>query len=416
MRSTGGALRKARLTMSRYFIRILVAASVVSLACAAGAVADIITLHDGTVIEGTIVKESATYIRVETATGDRSFFRRDIQSITRATDEGSADYAIRSTTDFARLDELARQIKNAEALYAMHRYDDIPGRVEPLLGKGTRTDDSRIHWLLIESYERQGNWETAESLLHEMSEKGSDDDKIRAKAHLDIFADNPGHTLRKVGKRRAKEFLSREMRNRGRYPDALKDRDMMEAALLEYIDQILKDEKISVFKLEEDLDVEKTLQFVQKRIEDGAVNIVPDLPYLEEMQRVKASLDRVNAILPGFADGFQLNLVRIDIKHVAAVMDRLSEPLMEAFPNDQGLSTDGESNRLTADARKKWREECDAFLKLAKPEIELNEYVLQRARRYPTQLKKFIETYEDALERIQQMTYAVERNRDRAYL
>ena len=383
---------------------------------AALSVADTIVLNDGTVVEGTISKESSRYIRLTTPEGDRSFSRSDIKEVRRSADEESAAWAQQAARDFDKLDELGKALKNADALYRLERYDEIPDRVKPLLGKGTPADDMRIRWLLIETYERQGKWNEVESLLKQTLEDGVEADKIRAKAHLDIFEANPGYTLRKVGDRRARDFLPRDQYLAGKRPGALQDQKMMEAALLEYIDQILRDDDVSIYALRNQLDVDDTLEAINELLEADSVSVLPALTYLDKMHQVENSLEKVNAILPGFANKYELNLVRVEAEHVINVMERLFDPLLAAYPDGSNLATEADSRRLTADAREQWRESCEEFLKICRPMLELNEYLLQRARRYPVELRRFIKLLDDIHERITQMRFAVERNRDRAYL
>ena len=313
-------------------IWIVVIAGLVLIGAAMPAWADTIVLKNGMIVEGTIARESAKYVVVKTKHGRKSFRRSDIDRIVKESDEGSAVEAIRTIKNFDDLSEIARELKNAEALYDLGRFDDIPARVEPWLGKGTKFDDMRIRWMLIETYERQAKWNKVERLLKQTLEDGREPDKIRAKAHLDIFKQNPGHTLRKIevvkGKRkRATEFLSREMRNLGKKPNALQDRKMMEAALVEYVDQILQQEDVSVESFKENLDVDETFAIIQKAIDAGSRNVVRTLPYTDDLRKVEH--DQLALAMRTCSEQLQAKVFK-NMSGKAAAMIRESMELMGA--------------------------------------------------------------------------------------
>jgi len=378
--------------------------------------ADTLVLVDGTVIEGTIVYESEKYVKIETRFGRKTYRRKKISEIIKENVEESALHAIGTTRSFKALTDVAQELKNAEALYALGRYEEIPERVIPLQGKGTTFDEMRIRWLLIETYERQAKWDKVNELLDKTLEDGREPDKIRARAHKDIFEENnsPPYSLRKIGGRRAKEFLTREQWIDGKRRDALADGEMMRAALLEYIDQILRNERISLYKFQEDLEIEDTLELINERIEAGAARVTNELPYFDQMEKVQQTLYRVDAILPGYARGYELELVRIEAEHLGEVVNRLFEIALEAYPEGMNLATEGDSNRLTPDARRQWREASDAFLRICRPLLEITEYMLSRVRAFPVALREFIRLYEDVQERLEQMMHATVRNRNRA--
>ena len=387
---------------------------------ASRAPADTIILIDGTIVEGTIYRESARYVKIETASGKKTFSRKKIEKIIKESDEGSAVRAIRSVRNFSELNDIARELKNAEALYDLERFEEIPARVERLLGQGTKFDEMRIRWMLIETYERQGKWEKVEGLLQRTLADGRQPDQIRAQAHLDIFAQNPGHTLRQIEvvkgeRRRAKEFLSREMRNRGKRTDALQDRDMMEAALLEYLDQILHNEEVSTEAFGRNLEVAQALAVIREEIEAGSRNVVRALPYAEELRQVETSLYKANAILPGYAEGYVLDLVRTEAEHLDEVIRELLSEVSAAYPDRQNVGIDSQTGRLTAEGRRQWREACDRFLELSRPVTQLIEHLLARVRPYPVEMRLFIKEWEDTLERVEQMRHSAVRHRDRTH-
>jgi hypothetical protein len=270
----------------------------------------------------------------------------------------------------------------------------------------------RIRWMLIETYERQGKWETVEELLSKTLEDGREPDKLRAQAHLDIFKENPSHTLRKIGGRRTAEFLSREMRKRGKLVGALQARDMMKAALLEYLDQILRSENVSAEVFRESLDVQETVRAIEKEIEKQSRNVVRALPYVEDLRKVEASLYRADAILPGYVVGYELDVVRTETHHLDEVIRELINTLSAADPNLKSVGAD-EHGRLTKEGREQWREACDDFIKVTRPVIQLIEHLLIRVRPYPVEMRNSIKEWEDVLERIKQMRQNAERSKGR---
>jgi hypothetical protein len=187
---------------------------------------------------------------------------------------------------------------------------------------------------------------------------------------------------------------------------------MMDAALTEYVEQILKDEKVSTAALQESLEVEETLEVVQQAIEREARNVHRELPYLQDLRRVETSIFKANAILPGFAIGYDIELVRVEAEHLDAVIRRLVQIVSDAYPGRQSFPVDNETGRLTPDGREQRREACDAFLVSSRPVVELIEYLLTRVRPYPKEMRRFIKEYEDTLERIEQMRQNTVRSRN----
>ena len=404
-------------------------------AFAAAVMGDTIILDDGAVVEGTIIKEGSKYVKIETKFGIKSYSRKRISRIVRETDENSALHAIRTIEDFNELSELAQSLKNAQALYKLQRFDEIPAIIEPYIGKGTVYDDMNIRWLLIDNCERQGEWGKAESLLKKTLEDGREADKIRAQVHLDIFEENPGYTLRKIGGKRTTEFLSREMRDRGKRPNALQDPELMQAAVTEVLNQILRDEEISVAALKKDhFNVERTIEAIMEEIEgeeetgkdnrdnsrggsrsprSRARSVIQALPYLEAMEKVEKSILKAQAINPQFTQGFSLDLVRSECDHLSDVLVRFLGEVGQRYPSEQNVATDDNTGLLTAAGREQWRQSCDEFLKLSRPTEELIEYMLRRAEAYPKTLEPLIKQWEQVLERVKQMQQNTVRNYDR---
>jgi len=387
-----------------------------AMTCGNVARGDIVKLNDGRVFEGEITRESDKYVKMDTRYGGKTFRRREIAELVKESNEGSALEAIRSTDDFSQLSDLARELKNAEALYALGRFDEIPPIVKPLIGQGAKVDDMRIRWLLIETYERQAKWDEVTALLDKTLKDGREPDKIRAQAHKDIFDENAGYTLRSVGEKRTDKFLSREDRNRGRLPNALQDADMMRAALLEYIKQLLVSDEVNLYELQDSLNVEESLRIVLEQIEAGSRSVLKALPYRSQVEHIEKVLYKVNAILPGYARGYELELARTEAEHLQDVMFLVLNRALEIHPDNGTYATEGESTRLTKEAREQWREACDEFLSYIKPLVEIAEYVLVKIRPHPVELGATIDRYEDILDRFEQLKYATQRRRDRSTL
>lgn len=395
----------------RTWMRLIIGLCV--LACASVLQADTLVMKDGTIVEGKIVRKSRRYVRILTKFGEKSFKRNEIERIVEESLEGSALNATQQIHDFEKLPDIARVLKNAQALYDLGRFEEIPPLVEPLLGKGSKLDDLRIRWLLIEHYERQAKWEDAERMLKEMLVDGREPDKIRAQVHLDIFKENPGYKLVEINGVSAREFLDRDMFLAGKNRNALQDPAMMQAAIREVLRQILRDEKVSVYALRDSLDENATLAAVNKAIEEKTKRpIIEVLPYRDELAKVENSIYRASAIMPEATHGFELDVVRTEARHLDNVLRALLATLSQAYPGDESVGAD-EFGRLTAEGRAQWRQRCDEFLDLSRPIEELIEYLLKRTRAYPESLKPFIKEWEDALERVHQMQQNTVRNRDR---
>jgi len=375
--------------------------------------ADTLVLKDGTIIEGKIIRKTRRNVRIQTPFGEKNYSRDEIERIIEEALGDSAVASLKEAQDFSNLPDLAQALKNAQALYDLGRFDEIPPLVEPLIGKGTQIDDMRIRWLLIEHYERQAKWEDAERLLKQTLEDGREVDKIRAQVHLDIFEENPGYKLRKINGRLAREFLEREQYLKGINRDALQDPELMSAALREVVRQILRDEKVSIYALKENMDDQETLAAVTQAIEEKSRRpIVEVLPYRADLDRVERSIYRARAIMPEATRGFELDLVRSECRHLDGVIRRLLARLSEVYPGDRTIAMD-EHGRPTPEGREQWRVQCDAFLEMSRPIADLIQYLVGRARAFGEDLKPFVKQWEDALERVQQMQQNTLRNRDR---
>lgn len=379
--------------------------------------ADTVVLKDGTIIEGKVVSKSTKYVRINTRYGRKSIRRKDIERITEESVEESALHAMGSTPDFDALSPEARTLKNAQALYDLGRFAEIPPLVEPLIGKGSKYDDMRIRWLLIDNHIRQAQWAEAEKQLKTTLEDGREPDKIRAQVYLDIFKQNPGYNLRKIGEVRSREFLDWDTYLEAKQVNSLQNPKIMSAAVRQVLDQTLRDEKVSIYALKETMSLEETLGVILRELQDEsnrgkAISFVKLLPYVDKMKAVERSLYRADAIMPGAARGFQLDLVRTETGHLRDVIIELLTRLSDAYPGTKTVATD-EHGRLTKEGREQWRDLSDDFLEICRPVLELIDYLLERARAFPTELEPFIKEWEDTKERVNQMRQNTVRNRDR---
>lgn len=413
--------KSSRLRNAKYSIRSLMGACLMAVfvcALVQPAAGDTLVLKDGTIVEGEILRESPRFIKIKTRFGEKSYKRNKIDKVIKEDRKGSAVFSLNQVRNYSELTDLAQTLKNADALYELGRFDEIAPLIEPLLGKGTEFDDSRIKWLLIENLERKGDWTKVDEMLEEMSQSKLESDKIRAKAHIDIFKENPERNLRKVGGIRTKEFMERDLRNRAKVRNALQDREIMRAALLEYLNQIVRSDEISASAFGESLNPQETekaiLDVIQDKDQPERRLIVEEtLPYLDMLRKTEQSIYKAQAILPGYASGFELDLVRTEVTHLEEVYRGLISMLSNAYPDNRDFSFGGDDGRLTADQREQWREACDQFLDISRPMTKLIEYLLKRARGFPEKLTPFIKHWEDTLERVQQMEQNTNRNRDR---
>ena len=378
--------------------------------------ADTIVFKDGTIVEGKILKESSKYVKIQTKYGKKSYRLSEIDRIVKESDANSALKAIEEEKDFEKLSDIARALKNAQALYDLGRFDEIADVLAPFDGKGTKFDNMCIRWALIDAHERKGEWKKAEKLLKQTLEDGREPDKIRAKAHLDIFEQNPGYTLRVIDiveRRRSKEFLSKDMRNQGKRKNALQSKKMMEAALLEYQDQILKNEKASVYALASEMNLDETYRIiVEENKKERPQSPIKILPYLDMLKEVEKSIQKVHSISPGYASDFELELARVEADHLYKVIYSLLADVTPLYPDNLGIIPDS-TGKLSSGDRERWREACDRFLKETEPIVELIEYLLERVKPHPVELMPFIKEWQDTLERVQQMRQNTVRNYNR---
>ena len=381
-----------------------------SLWLSSGAVrADTIVLKDGTVIDGEILTETRTVIRVRTDHGVRSYRKKNIERILKPT----GDLSDLANDDFTSLPSEAQAILDARALYSLGDWQRVIELLTPLVAAPT-TDSNKIlmEWLIIQTNERLGRFSEAKQGLQAFIDHGGPRDLARATAHLQIFKDNPDFSLRLIGKTRARYFLAREreLLIRGKESSALADQDLMDAALHEYCDQILLDEAVSVEAFRASLDVQETLRSLDRQPILGAVTKY--LPYIDRLTKVETSHWMVQAISYGYGDAFELDLVRTEADHLLSVIEVLFEQLVANNPENFTPAFDNVTGRLTADGRREWRERCEEFIEDSQPALKLTEYLLEKLQRYPKELRRLNRIYTERFNRLKQMRQSANRRKE----
>lgn len=369
-----------------------------------------LVLTDGTVIDGEILSRTRSVIRLRTAHGVRKYRLNKIeQIITPSSDPADLEGG------FDALPSEAQQILDARALYATGRYQEVIERLTPLLNpRSNKTNQMLIRWLLIDANQRLEQFREATDYLEFVSEHGDPRDKMRAKAYLQVFEDNPAYDLRLIGDKRARFFLSDDMLVKGKEPRALADVEVMHAALKEYCDQILLGEQASVQAFARNLNqlLADTLRALDDPDRTGrAVNA---LPYIEELREVESSLYRVQAVLLHYADAHEINLVRTEAELMLEVIEELFERALAANPENTTPAFDRETGRLTPNGREEWRALCEDFLDQTKATVELTEYLLEKVGRYPYELRRLNRIYGERLDRLEQMRQLANKRKERA--
>jgi hypothetical protein len=375
--------------------------------------ADSILLDDGTTIQGTIIREGRTRVVIQTEFGRKSIPKRRIKSMVRDADaslpRGTLPEAVQH---FENLDLLSREVANARALYALGRYDEIVPRLAPLQNaEDSRDEQFELRWLIIQSHQRLGRFDETIAMLREMKAGDREADRIRATAYLDILDQNPpDRSLRRVGRVLTRQFLSREDRIKAKDPNALADETLMRKALEEYCDQLLVDEKVSIRAVERELDLELTLEAFRD-LPKAASRLDQYLPFAEDVRNVRASLDRVEAILPGYAQSYEVALVRTLAMHLYEVLDDLFNQALAEHP-EPAPSGDPRGN-LTPEERVQWREYCQEFDKALRPLLMIAEYARERVAKHPENLRYLNDMYRDIIARLEQVRATTNKKRGR---
>ncbi|UCC31303.1 MAG: hypothetical protein JSU86_03320 [Phycisphaerales bacterium] len=387
------------------------------LLAAATSHADTIILKDGTFVEGEITLQTSRTVRVSTRFGERTYRRSNIEEIIESVNSLDPD----AVNKFAELSAPVKAVLNARAEYDLgrhdpRRYERALARLEPFRDyEDSRAIRIHIDWLIIEINERLGRWETVRQLLENKRSNGTPQERMRAKAHLDLFDANPDYDLRYVGEKHARNFIKgEELRNRARQPDALRDYDIMRIALEETCEQLLVEDQLSVKALADKLDPEATYEACKTLPRIGDVGKY--LPYIEDLKRAEATLAKAQAILDDYGGAFELDIVRTEVNHLLPILDRLQEEASAASPETYNPPFDRRTGRLTKDGREQWRQRCDEFLTTAEPVTRLIDYMVDRVNHYPQALRDLRKMLLDSRERFKETVRAVRKARSRTHV
>lgn len=368
----------------------------IGLACASAAQAATLVLKDGTFVDGTILVQTQRTVRLKTKFGVRSYNRREIEEIIESVDYADAD----SVNRFDQLPEALKAVLNGRADYDLGRYDRVLERLAPF--RDDQEDGAlrvSMDWLAIETQERLGNWEKAKKLLEEKKKNGGPKEKLRAKAHLDIFEWNPDYDLRYIFETHARNFLvaaKKELRDRGREPNSLRHRDIMEAALKQYCEQLLRRDGFSVPALEEAMNPRRTFEALENIVPRG--DLEKHLPYADLLKRAEASVSKAQTVFPAYADIYEIQLFRVEISHLLDVWDPLSQRAMEVMPVGAAPASDPQTGRLTRAGREELIAACDDFIVRAGRVVAVLEYIQEKVQRYPVKLKSAFELHRLVIE------------------
>lgn len=375
--------------------------------------ADSILLDDGTTVSGTIIREGRTRVVIQTEFGRKSIPKRRIKSMVRDADVSLPRGTLPEVVQhFENLDVLSREVANARALYALGRYEEIIPRLSPLQNAEDKRDEQyELRWLIIYAHQRLGSFDEAIAMLKEMKAAGRETDQVRATAHLDIFDQNPpDRSLRRVGRVLTRQFLSREERFKAKEPNALTDETLMRKALEEYCEQLLVDEKVSTRALQKRLDLELTLEAFRD-LPRAASRLDQYLPFAEDVRKVQASLDRVEAILPGYAQSYEVALARAQALHLYEVLQELFTRALAEHP--EPTPSGDERGNLTPEERKTWREYCQSFDQALRPLLMIAEYTQERVAKHPENLRNLNDMCREIIARLEQVRATTNKKRGR---
>lgn len=371
-------------------------------------------LKDGTIVEGEIVAETSTTIRVRTPFDTRLLNRKDVDKIFREDSEAGST----PSSGFEELPEKIQALLNARADYKLSHYKQVIDRVDPFSQKETNPVlKSEYLWLLIESQERFAKWDDVKKMCEERLANGTPQDKIRAQAHLDILKANADweYSLRLVkapGSEKpewARNFLPPPMRSAAQDPNALADVQMMRKALDEYCSQMVRNEKTGAATLRDRLDPRKTLEAI-KKFPPGlrSADVLERLPYYEDLKKAETTIFKAQSVEPGYADAFVLDLVRAEGDHLLRVMEPLFNEAVSTSPYNLNLP-----KTLDAASRQQWRDACDRWLASTEPLETVGEYFLNKVSAYPKEQRMVYEIIKDLCERLKEMRESVRRQRNR---
>jgi len=376
------------------------------------AAAETIILKNGAFVEGEVTVQTSTTVRVKTRFGERSFSRKEIEQIIESVDHADPE----AVNKFADLPPAHKAVLNAQADYDLGRYERALSRLEPLRDyQENKAIRMKVDWLVIEINERLARWDVVKKMLEDKKEHGAPPEKIRAKAHLDIFEVNPDYDLRFIGKKNARNFIrDEETHNRAKEPQSLRDATIMRFALEEYCEQLLVEDKQSVKAFGSKLKLDATYEAIKKA--PGSGDLSSSLPYLNDLKAAEAALFKAQAILGDYGSAFELDLLRTELNHLIMIVERMVGELVRASPETVNPGFDPRSGQLTPEGRRQWQQKCDEFLNAAKPFTRLLEYMLKRTERYPQELRDLRDSLTDDGERLAQTVKAVKKARDRTHV
>jgi hypothetical protein len=376
------------------------------------AAAETVILKNGAFVEGEVTVQTSTTVRVKTRFGERSFSRKEIEQIIESVDHADPE----AVNKFAELPPAHKAVLNAQADYDLGRYERALSRLEPLRDyQENKAIRMKVDWLIIEINERLARWDVVKKMLEDKKEHGAPPEKIRAKAHLDIFEVNPEYDLRFVGKKNAKNFIrDEETHNRAKEPQSLKDATIMRLALEEYCEQLLVEDKQSVKAFGAKLKLDATYEAIKKASGSGDFSSI--LPYFKDLKVAEETLFKAQAVLGDYGSAFELDLLRTELNHLIMILERMAADLVRASPETVNPGFDPRSGQLSPEGRRQWQQKCDEFLNAAKPLTRLVEYMLKRTERYPQELRDLHELLTDATERLAQTVKSVKKARDRTHV
>lgn len=377
---------------------------------AGAAWAETIILKDGTFVEGRITLKTSRSIRIETRFGTRTFARREVDQIIEDLEASGLD----ASAGFEELPAPLKAVLNAQADYKLKHYQRALARLEPFRNESNRAIRIQIDWLVIEIFERLGRWETIHRLLKEKQDRGTPRERIRAKAHLDVFKANPEYDLRYVGEKHARNFIRNDrVMHRARERGSLQDAEVMRLALEEYCEQLLVKDELSVKVFTDRLNVDETYEVI-KELPSGA-RLADRLPYMVDLKKAEASVSKAQSILGDYGVAFEADLARAELAHLLSVLQRVEAEILELSPENFTPASDPRTGRLTPQGRTAWRERCNEFLTSVRPFMALIGYMKDKAQRYPRRLLQVYKLLVDNHERYDQMIKAVKRARNRTH-
>jgi hypothetical protein len=387
-------------------------ALIAALTSVAPAVAETVILKNGAFVEGEVTLQTSTTVRVKTRFGERSFSKKEIDQIIESVDHADPD----AVNKFAVLPPAHRAVLNAQADYDLQQYERALSRLEPLRDyQENKAIRMKVDWLVLEINERLGRWDVAKKMLEDKKEHGTQPERTRAKAHLDILEVNPDFDLRFVGKKHARNFiLDEETRNHAKEPQSLRDATIMRLALEEYCEQLLVEDKLSVKAFADKLKLDVTYDAIKKSA--GSGDFSGSLPYLKDLKAAEETLFKAQAVLGDYGSAFELDLVRAELNHLNDVDTRFEAELLRLSPETLNPGFDPRSGQLTPDGRRQWQQRCDEFLNAVKPVTRLREYMMKRTERYPQELRDLRELLTDLGERLAQTIKSVKKARDRTHV